>query len=71
MEQEVMSLSLLDLAVKGGWIMIVLLLLSVLAIYIFGKKIWLNGTLEFTYLEHLHIYTKFVKSIFEERNSGR
>lgn len=36
-----MSLSLLDLAVKGGWIMIVLLLLSVLAIYIFGKKIWL------------------------------
>lgn len=41
MEQEVMSLSLLDLAVKGGWIMIVLLLLSVLAIYIFGKKIWL------------------------------
>ena len=41
MEQEVMSLSLLDLAVKGGWIMIVLLLLSILAIYIFGKKIWL------------------------------
>ena len=36
-----MSLSLLDLAVKGGWIMIVLLLLSILAIYIFGKKIWL------------------------------
>lgn len=41
MEQEVMSYSLMELAVKGGWIMIVLAILSVIAIYIFGKKVWM------------------------------
>ena len=35
------TLSLIDLASKGGWLMIVLLLLSVMAIYIFGNKWWL------------------------------
>lgn len=35
-----MSYSLIDLATKGGWLMIVLLLLSFVAIYIFGKKLW-------------------------------
>ena len=35
-----MSYSLIDMATKGGWLMIVLLLLSVIAIYIFGKKLW-------------------------------
>ena len=34
-------MSLINLASKGGWLMIVLLLLSVLAIYIFGNKWWL------------------------------
>ncbi|MBQ6014743.1 MAG: MotA/TolQ/ExbB proton channel family protein [Bacteroidales bacterium] len=34
-----MSYSLIDMAMKGGWLMIVLLLLSVIAIYIFGKKL--------------------------------
>ena len=34
-----MSYSLIDMAMKGGWIMIVLLLLSIIAIYIFGKKL--------------------------------
>lgn len=38
MEQE---LSLLSMAAKGGWIMIVLLILSFVAIYIFGKKAWM------------------------------
>ena len=32
------SLSILDLATKGGWIMIVLLVLSLLAVYIFVSK---------------------------------
>ena len=32
------TLSLLDLATKGGWLMIVLLILSIIAIYIFGSK---------------------------------
>ena len=41
MEQEVMSYSLLELATKGGWIMIVLAILSLVAIYLFGKKLWM------------------------------
>src|SRR5574344_1892998 len=39
--QQEMKLSLIDMAVKGGWLMIVLLLLSILAIYIFGSKWWM------------------------------
>ncbi len=35
-----MSYSLIDMAAKGGWLMIVLLILSIIAIYIFGKKLW-------------------------------
>lgn len=35
------TLNLIDMAVAGGWLMIVLLLLSVVAIYIFGSKWWL------------------------------
>lgn len=38
--QQVASYSLINMAAKGGWLMIVLLLLSVIAIYIFGKKWW-------------------------------
>ena len=34
-----MTYSLIDMAMKGGWIMIVLLILSIIAIYIFGKKL--------------------------------
>lgn len=34
----VQTLSLVDMAAKGGWLMIVLLLLSIVAIYLFGKK---------------------------------
>lgn len=36
--QQEMSFSLLSMAAKGGWLMIVLLILSIIAIYIFGKK---------------------------------
>ena len=36
--QQEMSFSLLSMAAKGGWLMIVLLILSIVAIYIFGKK---------------------------------
>ena len=39
--QQEMKLSLIDLPTKGGWLMIVLLLLSIIAIYIFGNKWWL------------------------------
>ncbi len=36
-----MQLSLIDMAVKGGWLMIILLILSIMAIYIFGSKWWM------------------------------
>ena len=36
-----MNFSLIEMATKGGWLMIVLLLLSIIAIYIFGNKWWL------------------------------
>ena len=35
------TLSVFELACKGGWLMIVLALLSVIAIYIFGSKWWM------------------------------
>ena len=39
-QQEELSFALISMAAKGGWLMIVLLLLSIAAIYIFGKKLW-------------------------------
>ena len=39
--QQEMKLSLIELASKGGWLMIVLLILSFVAIYIFGNKWWM------------------------------
>ncbi len=39
--QQEMSESIISLAMKGGWLMLVLLLLSIIAIYIFGKKWWM------------------------------
>ena len=38
-QQEEMHL--LEMAAKGGWLMLVLLALSIVAIYIFGKKWWM------------------------------
>jgi biopolymer transport protein ExbB len=32
---------MIELATKGGWVMVVLLVLSIVAIYIFGKKWWM------------------------------
>lgn len=40
-QQQEMTESVISLAMKGGWLMIVLLLLSIIAIYIFGKKWWM------------------------------
>ncbi|MBP9998985.1 MAG: MotA/TolQ/ExbB proton channel family protein [Bacteroidales bacterium] len=36
-----MSESLFEMATKGGWLMVVLVLLSIVAIYLFGKKWWM------------------------------
>lgn len=38
--QEEMTFSLIQMAIKGGWLMIPLLLLSIMAIYIFGERWW-------------------------------
>ena len=40
-QQQAMSYSLIEMASKGGWLMIVLLALSIIALYIFGKKWWM------------------------------
>ena len=40
-QPEVQSISILEMATKGGWIMVVLLVLSLVAIFIFGKKWWM------------------------------
>lgn len=39
--QQEMSFSLIDMATKGGWLMLVLLALSIVAIYLIGKKWWM------------------------------
>lgn len=39
--QQVEQFSLIQMASKGGWLMLVLAALSVIAIYIFGKKWWM------------------------------
>ena len=38
--QEELSFSLIDMAAKGGWLMIVLAILSVVAIYIFAERLY-------------------------------
>lgn len=38
--QEEMSFSLIEMAFKGGWLMIPLFLLSILAVYLFGERWW-------------------------------
>lgn len=40
-QQVEQSYSLIQMAAKGGWLMLVLLALSIIAIYLFGKKWWL------------------------------
>lgn len=38
--QEELSFSLIDMAAKGGWLMVVLAILSIVAIYIFAQKLY-------------------------------
>ena len=35
-----LSFSLIDMAIKGGWLMVPLALLSILTVYVFGEKWW-------------------------------
>ena len=41
LQTDAASYSMLEMAEKGGWLMLVLLALSIIAIYIFGKKWWM------------------------------
>ena len=55
--QEEMKLSLIDMATKGGWLMIILLILSIMAIYIFGNKWWLirkAGNIDKNFMNDIH-----------------
>ena len=55
--QQEMKLSLIDMASKGGWLMIVLLVLSVMAIYIFGSRWWLirkTGQIDANFMNDIH-----------------
>lgn len=57
--QTEMSESLISMAAKGGWLMIVLLILSIVAIYIFGKKWWMihkASKIEKNFMNDIHDY---------------
>ena len=55
--QQEMKLSLIDMATKGGWLMLVLMILSIIAIYIFGNKWWLirkAGKIDKNFMNDIH-----------------
>ena len=62
-----MNFSLIEMATKGGWLMLVLLLLSIMAIYIFGNKWWMirrAGKIDKNFMKDIHdlIYEGKIKS---------
>ena len=62
-----MNFSLIEMAVKGGWLMLVLLILSIMAIYIFGNKWWMirkAGEIDKNLMKDIHdlIYEGKIKS---------
>lgn len=62
--KEKISLSMIDMAVKGGWLMIPLIILSILTIYIFGMKWW-------TISKASKIDPNFMKDIRDHIHSGK
>ena len=61
------NFSLIEMAVKGGWLMLVLLILSIMAIYIFGNKWWMirkAGKIDKNFMKDIHdlIYEGKIKS---------
>jgi len=57
--KEELSFSLIDMALKGGWIMIPLLLLSILTIYIFGERWWAirkASQIDENFMRNIHDY---------------
>ena len=69
-QQQEMSFSLISMAAKGGWLMLVLLLLSIVAIYIFGNKWWRiykAGQIDKNFMNNIHelIHEGKIKSAVE------
>ena len=69
-QQQEMSFSLISMAAKGGWLMLVLLLLSIVAIYIFGNKWWIiykAGQIDKNFMNNIHelIHEGKIKSAVE------
>ena len=57
--KEELSFSLIEMAFKGGWIMIPLLLLSILTIYIFGERWWAlrkASQIDENFMRNIHDY---------------
>lgn len=57
--KQEMSFSLISMAAKGGWLMLVLLALSIIAIYIFGQKWWMirkAGKIDRNFMRNIHGY---------------
>ena len=62
-----MDFSLIEMAVKGGWLMLVLLILSIMAIYLVGNKWWMirrAGKIDKNFMKDIHdlIYEGKIKS---------
>ena len=62
-----MNFSLIQMATKGGWLMLILLLLSIMAIYIFGNKWWMirkAGNIDKNFMKDIHdlIYEGKIKA---------
>lgn len=53
------KISLIDMAIKGGWLMIVLALLSIIGLYIFGERWWAirkAGKINKTFMKDINDY---------------
>ena len=53
------TMSLIDMAIKGGWLMIELALLSVIGLYIFGERWWAirrAGKISKTFMKDINDY---------------
>ncbi len=57
--KEELSFSLIEMAFKGGWIMIPLLLLSIITVYIFGERWWAlrkAAQIDDNFMRNIHDY---------------
>ena len=61
---EELSFSLIDMALKGGWLMIPLFILSIITIYLFGMKWW-------SIKKANTIDPNFMKDIHDNLHNGR